>query len=245
MQMRTPLYLRPDRRVARAVASAHACGGECVWWRSQALGALLCSSLRSKRAELLSLLPSLCAGRHVRVARRPPRRSQPMRDTRSRCATPAADARHPQPTCHASVVQGPRCCSVPCRSHSPSLGLPVARTPVARTSDPRRSDPWTPIHRRRGYIKYRDVSGRCIDNHLPVRPDTEGNRYIFLIQCISDTVDTAIHGDTSYRMYHPPSGSRVSALHMQRSASVQMPPHWRTSCSRRLICRKCDVFIHD
>jgi hypothetical protein len=27
-----------------------------------------------------------------------------------------------------------------------------------------------------------------------------------LIQCISDTVDTAIHGDTSYRMYHPPSG---------------------------------------
>ena len=133
VQMRTPLYLRPDRRVARAVASAHARGGECVWWRSQALGALLCSSLRSKRAELLSLLPSLCAGRHVRVARRPPRRSQPMRDTRSRCATPAADARHPQPTCHASVVQGPRCCSVPCRSHSPSLGLPVARTPVART----------------------------------------------------------------------------------------------------------------
>jgi hypothetical protein len=207
VQMRTPLYLRPDRRVARAVASAHACGGECVWWRSQALGALLCSSLRSKRAELLSLLPSLCAGRHVRVARRPPRRSQPMRDTRSRCATPAADM--PRVGCaRAALLLGPL-----------SLALPVARTPRRsdpRRTDPRRSDPWTPIHRRRGYIKYRDVSGRCIDNHLPVRPDTEGNRYIFLIQCISDTVDTAIHGDTSYRMYHPPSG-RNPELRMYRT----------------------------
>ena len=223
VQMRTPLYLRPDRRVARAVASAHACGGECVWWRSQALGALLCSSLRSKRAELLSLLPSLCAGRHVRVARRPPRRSQPMRDTRSRCATPAADVRHPQPMrdprsrCATPAADMPRvgCARAALLLGPLSLALPVARTPRRsdpRRTDPRRSDPWTPIHRRRGYIKYRDVSGRCIDNHLPVRPDTEGNRYIFLIQCISDTVDTAIHGDTSYRMYHPPSGENAGRV---------------------------------
>ena len=133
VQMRTPLYLRPDRRVARAVASAHACGGECVWWRSQALGALLCSSLRSKRAELLSLLPSLCAGRHVRVARRPPRRSQPMRDTRSRHAT--------RRLCKGRAVARSPVARTPRRSDSPSLGPPSHGPPSLGPMDPDTSPP--------------------------------------------------------------------------------------------------------
>ena len=152
-----------------------------------------------------------------------------MRDPRSRCATPAADM--PRVGCaRAALLLGPL-----------SLALPVARTPRRsdpRRTDPRRSDPWTPIHRRRGYIKYRDVSGRCIDNHLPVRPDTEGNRYIFLIQCISDTVDTAIHGDTSYRMYHPPSSSDLKPEKHTRGLTrraLPLPKQQPTRCCLRLL----------
>ena len=151
VQMRTPLYLRPDRRVARAVASAHACGGDGVWWRSQALGALLCSSLRSKRAELLSLLPSLCAGRHVRVAHGAPATTlaADARYTRSRCATPAADARHPQPTsrhatrrlCKGRAVARSPVARTPRRSDSPSLGPPSHGPPSLGPMDPDTSPP--------------------------------------------------------------------------------------------------------
>ena len=184
---------------AHTRAAASACGGDRK--RSVHCFAHRCvqSELSCSVCSPLSAQVAMC-GRSTAPATTlaaDARHPQPMRDPRSRCATPAADM--PRVGCaRAALLLGPL-----------SLALPVARTPRRsdpRRTDPRRSDPWTPIHRRRGYIKYRDVSGRCIDNHLPVRPDTEGNRYIFLIQCISDTVDTAIHGDTAYRMYHHPSG---------------------------------------